>query len=69
MKPDRERLAMVYSANANIMVREGHCLWVVAGAKGAKCYADVTGERIGRTDWKEAEGSVKSAQIVERHGQ
>lgn len=69
MKPDRERLAMVYSAGAKIPVREGHCFWVVAGVKGAKCFADVTGDRVGKTEWKDTEGVVKNVQIVERHSQ
>ncbi|KAK7063993.1 WD40 containing snare-dependent exocytosis protein [Favolaschia claudopus] len=47
---------------------ETHCILVVAGAKGARCIADVTGSRIAKTDWGNKTGVVQSVQIVNKMG-
>ncbi|KAJ7170200.1 WD40 containing snare-dependent exocytosis protein [Mycena filopes] len=47
---------------------ETHCMLVTAGVKGARCVADITGSRIGKTDWGNKTGTVRSVQIVEKMG-
>ncbi|KAJ7109928.1 lethal giant larvae like, C-terminal-domain-containing protein [Mycena epipterygia] len=47
---------------------ETHCILVTAGTKGARCFADITGTRISKTDWGNKVGNVRSAQIVEKMG-
>jgi len=38
------------------------------GAKGVRCIADITGERVGKADWNSKVGGVESVQIVEKSG-
>ncbi|KAJ7161293.1 WD40 containing snare-dependent exocytosis protein [Mycena crocata] len=47
---------------------ETHCILVATGVKGAKCFADINGTRLGKTDWGNKTGSVRSTQIVEKMG-
>ncbi|KAJ7040330.1 WD40 containing snare-dependent exocytosis protein [Mycena alexandri] len=47
---------------------ETHCILVTAGVKGARCFADITGSRIGKTDWGNKTGTVLSVQIIEKMG-
>ena len=44
------------------------CLWITAGAKGVRCIADITGERVSKVDWDSKAGGVESVQIVEKSG-
>jgi syntaxin-binding protein 5 len=63
---DRSRLATsLHDPDRNNV----HCLWVSAGAKGVKCIADITGERVAKADWSSKVGGVESVQIVEKSGQ
>ncbi|KAF9225537.1 hypothetical protein BS17DRAFT_778739 [Gyrodon lividus] len=43
------------------------CLWVTVSATGARCIADITGDRIGKVDWNKKH-HVLNAQMVERNG-
>jgi len=45
-----------------------HCILVTAGAKGARCFSDLTGSRISKTEWGNKTGTVCSVQIVEKMG-
>ncbi|KAJ7103251.1 WD40 containing snare-dependent exocytosis protein [Mycena belliarum] len=47
---------------------ETHCILITAGAKGARSFSDITGPRIGKTDWGNKTGTVQSVQIVEKMG-
>lgn len=44
------------------------CAFVTCGLKGAKCFANITGEKIARTDWGSKIGAIQGAQIIERLG-
>ncbi|KAF6766707.1 lethal giant larvae like, C-terminal-domain-containing protein [Ephemerocybe angulata] len=41
-------------------------LLVTVGAKGARAYANITGERIGKADWGVRAGNALAAQVVKR---
>lgn len=41
---------------------------VVTGEKGARCFANINGERIGKVDWGSKVGAVQAVQIVEKLG-
>ncbi|KAG6813211.1 hypothetical protein H0H92_013098 [Tricholoma furcatifolium] len=41
---------------------------VMAGAKGARAYANINGDRIGKVDWGSKAGEVIDVQIVEKLG-
>lgn len=45
-----------------------HRILVTAGTKSARCFVDVTGTRIAKTEWGNKAGNVHSAQIVEKMG-
>jgi syntaxin-binding protein 5 len=65
IKADRSHLA------ASLRVSDHHyvpCLWVTAGAKGVRCIADITGERVGKADWSSKLGGVESVHIIEKSG-
>ncbi|EMD32655.1 hypothetical protein CERSUDRAFT_118683 [Gelatoporia subvermispora B] len=49
---------------------EGHkrTVWVSAGAKGARCIANLTGERIAKTDWSSKAGAVLQTKVIEKNG-
>lgn len=44
------------------------CLVLIVGAKGARCLADLSDERIARVEWGHKAGNVVHAQVVERNG-
>lgn len=46
-----------------------HCIWVIAGAKGVRCFADVDGHRLGKADWGTKVGPVRNVEVVERDGE
>ncbi|GLB35825.1 putative lethal giant larvae(Lgl) like, C-terminal [Lyophyllum shimeji] len=41
---------------------------VMVGAKGARCFANVNGERIGKVEWGSKVGIIQGVQIVEKLG-
>jgi syntaxin-binding protein 5 len=45
------------------------CAFVTCGSKGAKCFANITGAQISKTDWGGKIGIVQGTQIVERLGE
>jgi syntaxin-binding protein 5 len=63
---DPPHLALCLSTN---LVTETRGMWVVAGAKGARCSADVDGARLGKAEWGVQYGTVIFAEIVERNGE
>lgn len=46
--------------------RRRRCVWVYAGAKGARCVADVDGERIAKVDWGSKGGAVRRVAVIEK---
>jgi syntaxin-binding protein 5 len=64
-KADRSRLGIALQATATVNT---HVLWISASGKGARCVADVTGEKLGKAEWNPKEGTVWSVQVVERNG-
>ncbi|KAF8506641.1 lethal giant larvae like, C-terminal-domain-containing protein [Russula emetica] len=44
------------------------CLLLIVGAKGARCLADFSNERVARVEWDHKVGNVVRAQVVERNG-
>ncbi|KAG7099718.1 hypothetical protein E1B28_001536 [Marasmius oreades] len=47
---------------------EGHVLFIAAGTEGVRCHLDITGDRLGKTDWSSKAGQVLTTQIVEKLG-
>jgi syntaxin-binding protein 5 len=43
-----------------------HWIWVIAGAKGARAYLDINGDRVARADWPAKFGKVIEVKMVER---
>ncbi|KAF5385371.1 hypothetical protein D9615_001225 [Tricholomella constricta] len=41
---------------------------VMVGTKGARCFANLNGERIGKVDWGSKVGTIQGVQIVEKLG-
>jgi hypothetical protein len=65
IKADRSRLAAsLQGSDRNNLP----CLWIIAGAKGVRCNADITGKRVSKADWSNKVGGVESVQIVEKNG-
>jgi len=65
IKADRSHLAASLQASDR---NNTPCLWITAGAKGVRCIADITGERVGKADWSNKVGAVESVQIIEKSG-
>jgi syntaxin-binding protein 5 len=63
-KADRGRLGASLHPTA---VQNTHGICVTTGAKGARSVVDITGERIGKTDWGSKGGIVQNVQIVEKN--
>lgn len=42
---------------------------IAVGAKGARTYANINGDRIGKTDWGIRAGNAIAAQVVQRMGE
>ncbi|KZT08686.1 uncharacterized protein LAESUDRAFT_676040 [Laetiporus sulphureus 93-53] len=68
-RADRQGLTTVLAHEDSAAGEEPkqRCVWVSAGAKGARCVADVDGERIARTDWA-SRAAVLSVEVVEKSG-
>lgn len=64
IRATKEQLAQTLSTTPP----ETHRIVVTAGTKGARCFADITGTRIAKTEWGNKIGNVQSAQIVEKMG-
>jgi len=39
---------------------------VMVGAKGARCFANINGERIGKVEWGSKVGTIQGVQIIEK---
>ncbi|KAF8899078.1 lethal giant larvae like, C-terminal-domain-containing protein [Infundibulicybe gibba] len=61
MKADRSRMSGLGHGTT------GNVIYVTAGAKGARCFLNITGERVGRVEWGKV-GGVCGVQVVERMG-
>ena len=59
---------LITSMNPTAESTKGRYLWITAGAKGAKCVVDITGERIGRIEWPSKTGKVERVSIVRKSG-
>ncbi|RDB29510.1 Uncharacterized protein C1F3.03 [Hypsizygus marmoreus] len=44
------------------------CIFVTTGAKGARCFANINGERVGKADWGSKIGTIQAVQIIEKLG-
>lgn len=42
---------------------------VMTGAKGARCFANLDGERVGKAEWGSKIGTIQCVQIVEKLGE
>ncbi|KAF9502306.1 hypothetical protein BDN71DRAFT_1437870 [Pleurotus eryngii] len=49
-------------------VAASRCVWVICGAKSAKCFTEVTGEQVGKARWNAKTGSITSVQLVDKNG-
>jgi hypothetical protein len=69
-KADKAHLTVALESKATPKVPEEtiRCLLLVVGAKGARCLADLSEERIAKVDWGQKAGHVVRAQVVERNG-
>jgi syntaxin-binding protein 5 len=67
-KADRSGLAEVIHSDAED-ARKGTSFWVTAGAKGAKCAVDITGERIGRAEWPSKTGKVERVVVIKKNSE
>jgi len=65
-KADRTRLSESTHSTTTAIPR---CAFVTCGAKGAKCFANINGEQIAKTEWGSKIGVIQGAQIVERLGE
>ncbi|KAK0246422.1 WD40 containing snare-dependent exocytosis protein [Armillaria nabsnona] len=52
----------------NSSAAQGHAYFITAGTKGARCYVDINGSRIGKVDWNSKSGTVQEVKIVEKLG-
>jgi hypothetical protein len=64
-KADSSRLALSLQTPSGL---EPPGILIVAGAKGIKCIADLTGEKLGKAEWSGKSGTAQSAQVVEKMG-
>ena len=69
-KADKAHLTAVLESKASSRASEEtiRCLILVVGAKGARCLADLSDERVARVEWAHKAGNVVRAQVVERNG-
>jgi syntaxin-binding protein 5 len=64
-KANRARLA---SSMRPAGAATSHAILVSCGAKGARCYAHLNGERISKVDWGSKLGVVQTVEILEKLG-
>ncbi|TFK77434.1 WD40 containing snare-dependent exocytosis protein [Pluteus cervinus] len=65
MPANRDHLRAALEANS---AAGDDCILVVAGAKGARAFLNINGDRVGRVEWGAKVGPIASVQIVERMG-
>jgi syntaxin-binding protein 5 len=66
LKTNRARLG---EPTRSMSSKDPHCVFVTCGSKGAKCFANINGTLIAKTDWGGKIGVVQGSQIVERLGE
>ena len=64
---DRQGLAAVIEASSGQDVGR-RVMWVSTGTKGARCVADLDGEKLGSVSWPSKAGTVVGVDIVEKNG-
>ncbi|KAG7452249.1 WD40 containing snare-dependent exocytosis protein [Guyanagaster necrorhizus] len=47
---------------------QGHAYFITTGIKGAQCYIDIDGDRIGKVDWSSKSGIVREVEVIEKLG-
>jgi syntaxin-binding protein 5 len=69
-KADKAHLAaaLEFKASSNAPEESVRCLLLIVGAKGARCLADLSNERVARVEWGHKVGNVVHAQVIERNG-
>jgi hypothetical protein len=69
-KADKAHLTVALEVKAapNSPEEGVRCLLLIVGAKGARCLADLSNERVARVEWGNKVGNVVRAQVVERNG-
>ncbi|KAI0718934.1 lethal giant larvae like, C-terminal-domain-containing protein [Cerioporus squamosus] len=63
LRADRKGLASVLQPG-QAADSSTKCIWVSAGAKGARCMLNVNGERVARTEWGSKVGTVVHVEVV-----
>lgn len=63
-RTERDRFAAAMRATPS----GEHVILVTAGAKGARCHYDITGDRMGKVDWGSSVGAVENVQVIEKLG-
>ena len=63
---DRSRLGACLQLTGTAEMRG---ILIVSGAKAVKCFADITGERLGKAEWDSKAGKVQSVNVIERLGE
>lgn len=63
-KADRSGLAVSLASGD---VERKRSIWISAGAKGVKCVGDITGERLGKTEWGSKVGKVEQVAVVRKN--
>lgn len=64
---DRQGLSAVLEADS-AQGAGRRVVWVSAGAKGARCTADLDGDKLGKADWPGKIGTVVGVDVVEKNG-
>lgn len=69
-KADKAHLtvALDFKTSPKALEDSVRCLLLIVGAKGARCIADFSNERVARVEWGHKVGNVVRAQVVERNG-
>lgn len=67
VRADRDGLAAVLAAPSGPS-ESRRSIWISAGAKGVRCVADITGERLGRIEWGNKVGKVEQVEVVRKNG-
>ena len=65
-KADRKGLTVALSPPADTSEIK-RSIWISAGAKGVRCAADITGERMGRIEWGNKIGKVEQVEVVQKN--
>ncbi|CAL1694488.1 unnamed protein product [Somion occarium] len=66
MKASRHALATALAPPSDpSQVKRG--IWINAGARGVRCTADITGEKLGRAEWGSKIGKVEQVEVVHKN--